>query len=548
MENTIFPSLIQAAGGLGIFLLGMTVMTDGLKALAGGTIHSWLMRFTKSPFSGAVTGALATSILQSSSATTVAAVGFVAAGLMDFSQALGIVFGANVGTTVTGWIVALFGFEYKITALAMPLVLAGMLMKLLSKGFMSRIGFALAGFGLIFVGLDLMQEGMEGFRHLVSFDHFPADTWYNRLKLLLLGMVFTLITQSSSAGVAATLAALYVDLLTFEQAAALVVGMDVATAVTAVIASIGSSVQARRTGFSHLVYNLLTGIVAFVMITPYTIVAEWLFPGIVETNAEIALVAFHTLFNLVGVALILPFARRFAHLMEWLIPERLPSYLRKLDRDLLKDPDTALDAIFETLHDMTLRMIDTVMQQLDPKMECSAEKLEESGEAIEAIYDYIDDIHLEKENRSQRMKLLEMIHALDHLQTLYELCTKRPDFSGIKAKEMAGFTRNIRLETGKIKELLEQNEWEKVVERMKGLLETMDGRAGSLRAEVIEKIAENRLDTDEAGRYLDLIEWMKEVVYHLARMVYHIRAAAIETAGAPDAKNGILSPKNQDER
>ncbi len=265
---------MEAAGGLGIFLLGMIIMTDGLKALAGGTIHRWLMRFTKSPLSGAATGAVGTAILQSSSATTVAAVGFVAAGLMEFSQALGIIFGANVGTTVTGWIVALFGFKLKITALAMPLVLVGALTKLLGRGGVGRVGYAIAGFGLIFVGIGLMQEGMEGFRHLVSFADLPADTWYNRLQLFFLGMLFTLVTQSSSAGVAATLTALYAGLVTFEQAAVLVVGMDVATAVTAVIASIGSSVQAKRTGFSHLIYNFFTGAMALLLVTPYTLIGR----------------------------------------------------------------------------------------------------------------------------------------------------------------------------------------------------------------------------------------------------------------------------------
>ena len=146
MQDNIFI-IITALGGLGLFLLGMIVMTAGLRELAGDAIRTALMRFTHTPSSGALTGATCTAILQSSSATTVAAVGFVAAGLMSFTSALGIVFGANLGTTVTGWLVALIGFKLKIGLLAMPMVLVGAILRLFGSGKLRSAGFALAGFG-----------------------------------------------------------------------------------------------------------------------------------------------------------------------------------------------------------------------------------------------------------------------------------------------------------------------------------------------------------------------------------------------------------------
>ena len=145
--------IVQVLGGLGLFLLGMIIMTEGLRELAGDMIRSALMRFTSSPVTGAATGAISTAILQSSSATTVAAVGFVGAGLMTFDSSLGIIFGANIGTTITGWLVALFGFKLKLGTIMLPLILAGAILRLFAAGRLSSTGYALAGFGLIFVGI-----------------------------------------------------------------------------------------------------------------------------------------------------------------------------------------------------------------------------------------------------------------------------------------------------------------------------------------------------------------------------------------------------------
>ncbi|MCK5336413.1 MAG: Na/Pi symporter, partial [Gammaproteobacteria bacterium] len=146
----------------------MVIMTDGLRTLAGDTIRTALMHITRTPLSGAVTGAVSTAILQSSSATTVAAVGFVGAGLMSFSGALGIIFGANIGTTITGWLVVLLGFKLDLAAVLMPLILLGVVLRLFAKGRLSTIGFSIAGFGLIFVGISLMQDGMSGLQNIVT--------------------------------------------------------------------------------------------------------------------------------------------------------------------------------------------------------------------------------------------------------------------------------------------------------------------------------------------------------------------------------------------
>ncbi|WP_286337332.1 Na/Pi cotransporter family protein [Hydrogenimonas cancrithermarum] len=517
----ILIGLLKMGGGLGIFLLGMIIMTDGLKSLAGGMIHALLVRFTKSPLSGAITGALSTAILQSSSATTVAAVGFVAAGLMEFPQALGIVFGANVGTTITGWIVALFGFKLHLSILVMPLILVGTLMNLFGRRKMARAGYAIAGFGLIFVGLVFIQEGMSGFQDILNFTDLPGDSWSGRLKLLGLGILFTLVTQSSSAGVAATLTALYTGLVSFEQAAVLVIGMDVATAVTAVIASIGSSVQARRTGFSHLIYNVFTGLLALLLLTPYIRIANGLAPGFVENDAEIALVAFHTFFNVVGVAAILPFTRHFARLMERLIPERLPVYLRRLDKGLLKQPALALDALKETMADEISQLLHCLKIRLDPRLSPSVRKLSEIDLAIEAMYDYIDDLHLEKQEHPAWISLLELIHTLDHLETLFELC--EPDTDFIRSGEYAidRLREALREKISRIEADIRRHEWADAYRTASEMLEVLTRQVEVLRPEIIAAIAGKTIGTDEGGRHLDQLNWLERIAFHLERMLYH---------------------------
>ena len=310
---------MELIGGLGLFLLGMITMTEGLRALAGDALRRWLVRATQTPLSGAVSGAVCTALLQSSSATTVAAVGFVAADLMSFPAALGIVFGANLGTTITGWMVALLGFKLKIGALAWVLVFAGAILRLFASGRLAAIGMAVAGFALIFVGVGAMQDAMVGIRDVFTFDRFTGATFTDRLALVAFGAAFTIVAQSSSAGVAATLTALHTGIVDFPQAASLVIGMDVGTTVTALAAATGAGVNARRTGLSHVVYNVMTGTAAFLLVPIYVEIWNTLAPGGCRCTPNSRSSAFTACSTRSASSPVLPFTRSFARLMERLV-------------------------------------------------------------------------------------------------------------------------------------------------------------------------------------------------------------------------------------
>ena len=237
----------------------------------------------------------------------------------------------------------------------MPLIFVGMVMRLFGVDRVRHAGLAIAGFALIFVGISTLQQGMSAYEGLVTPADFPSDTLTGRLQLVAIGIAITLVTQSSSAGVATALTAVYTGTISFPQAAALVIGMDVGTTVTAALATIGGSAATRRTGYSHVVYNLMTAAGALLLLSPYTWSWEAIAPGALARHAELALVGFHSLFNLLGVMFVLPFANQFANLMNRLVPTPADPLIDRLDRQLLAHPTAALDSVSRTLVELAGR-------------------------------------------------------------------------------------------------------------------------------------------------------------------------------------------------
>ena len=516
--------VIQALGGLGLFLLGMIIMTDSLRNLAGDAMRKLLLRFTHTPLSGAITGTIATAILQSSSATTVAAVGLVGAGLMGFAQALGIIFGANIGTTITGWFVVLLGFKLQIGSVLMPLILVGALLRLFTKNRWANIGMAIAGFGLIFVGIYLIQQGMIDVQKIVTPKNFPSDTFVGRIQLLLLGILFSAITQSSSAGVAVTLTALYAGAINFPQAAALVIGMDVGTTVTAALATIGGTVGSRRTGLSHVIYNCFTGFGALFLITPYVLLWQWLGPDVLKNNAEIALIAFHTSFNTLGVMIVLPLSHQFAHMVERLIPETEPAYARGLDKTLLHDPELALTAAESALKYEASALLKHVVYLLgDTKKGQEVNLLELKYELIktETYIDHIDLINSKDEHRDH---FINIFHAMDHIQRLHDRCYENIDRAAtLKSIDDAqqDCKKVITIFVEMINDL-DSNDELAAAERANELDAYIINRVKILRHTIMENVANNHISVESGSTSLDAIRWLKRVSSHVARMSHHL--------------------------
>ena len=530
-ENAInnLAILFQSLGGLGLFLLGIVVMTDGLRALAGDTIRSWLIRFTRSPLSGVLTGAASTAVLQSSSATTVAAVGFVGAGLMSFSSALGIMLGANIGTTVTGWLVVLVGFKLKISTIMLPLVFVGAAMRLLANGRFANSGMIIAGFAVVFVGISVMQQGMAGLEQEVTPDKLPGATWTGMLALAGIGIVTTFITQSSSAGVAATITALFSGLIDFQQAAALVVGMDIGTTVTAAMATIGGSVATRRTGFSHVIFNLFAGTGAFLLITPYMYMWELLAPGALANNAEIGLVAFHTSFNTLGVIVVLPIARRFARLMERIVPGRAPIYTHPLDRNLLKDPVLALKAVMPIVYAELIALLRHITLLLGDTVRGEKTDLAELKTAMIETQAFVDDIRLSDGDGVDWEQLLAVIHILDHMQRLLERCEEDEDRAATTRKhpEFAD-ERNIMLSTiSQVIDNIEAHNWIDASHAARQAVFAVRDNEDAMRATVMKQVANDEIEMSVGTSKLQAIRWLSRVSNHIDRITDHLNQSVI---------------------
>jgi len=334
---------LTALGGIGLFLFGMLTLTEGLRAMAGPGLQRLLAAAARTPWRGAMVGAGGTAVVQSSSATTVMAVGLVSAGLLTFPQALGIVLGSAVGTTATGWVVALFGFKLKLGLLAQLLVLAGALLALLGSGVWRRIGMALAGFAVIFLGLSLMQEGMAGVQDAVDFSRVPADRWWGMAALAGIGVGMAALVQSSSTTVAAALTAVAAGILDPRQACVVAIGAQIGTTSTGLLAGLAAPTDGRRTAVAHLVHAVIASALALALLHPFFLLLDRVLPAAPDSEPVLVVVAFHTIYNVLSVVLILPWIKGFGRLVAWLVPERRRA--RLFDPKLAEVPEAALLAI-----------------------------------------------------------------------------------------------------------------------------------------------------------------------------------------------------------
>ncbi len=519
--------ILRALGGVGLFLAGMLMLTEGLRGLAGRALRDALARFTRTPLSGAVTGAATTAVIQSSSATTVTVVGLVGAGLMTFPQALGVIFGANLGTTATGWIIAILGFKLHLGAAVLPVVLVGALLRMFGTGRVGLLGMALVGFSLLFIGIDTMQAGMAAFEGAVTPDDFPGDTLLGRVELILIGAAITAITQSSSAGVAAALVALSVGTINFPQAAAMVIGMNVGTTCTAMLATLGGSAATRRTGWAHLIFNVITGVIAFGLLGPFTSLIE----AVAEGDSQIALVSFHTAFNVLGTALFLLFTDAFARLITGLVHERGPVLTRHLGRSILRDADAATDAAAATVMEIVRAQLAFLARRLSRPQARRADvaEMRDIADALAATRAFIARIETGGADAPRARRIAAALHLLDHLGRLYYRCTQTERIAILASEprliRLRGVLRSLSAEAahpaaGQASET-----------RLNRLRKLLRAERKRYRERTIMLASTSNIVDETALDRLEAIRWLHRVSYHLWRIQHHMNR--MREAGAP---------------
>ncbi|MDR1956556.1 MAG: Na/Pi cotransporter family protein [Treponema sp.] len=321
---TYLDFIFRISGSLGLFLYGMKVMSDGIQHTAGSRLQRVLGFMTGNRGSAVLTGCAVTAIIQSSSATTVMVVSFVNAGLLTLTQAIGVIMGANIGTTVTGWIVSLVGFTLSISALALPAIGLGFVMRIL-KWKHRDLGEVILGFGLLFLGLDFLTQSMPKLSpEALSFIGSVSNRGF--VSMLIgtgIGLLMTVITHSSSASTAIMLTMAHSSLIGYPMAAAMILGANIGTTIDAALASIGTKTAARQAALVHVLFNVLGTIWALICFQPLLWIVDWVTPGSVTgTGITTHLAMFHTIFNVLNTLLFFPFVKPFAALVTVLIKDR----------------------------------------------------------------------------------------------------------------------------------------------------------------------------------------------------------------------------------
>jgi phosphate:Na+ symporter len=339
--------LLEIIGSLGLFLFGMKIMSEGIQKASGDRLHTIMNFMTGNRFAAVFTGFAVTALIQSSSATTVMVVSFVNAALLTLTQAIGVIMGANIGTTVTGWIVAILGFKFKIVTVALPAIGLGFPLLLIRKWGKQAWGEALVGFGLLFLGLDYLKHSVPDIKSnpevLEFLTNYTDLGFLSLLLFILVGALLTVLVQSSSAAMAITLTMAHAGWIDVYTAAAIVLGENIGTTITAFLASIGTQVNARRAARAHTLFNLLGVVWMLILFKPFLNLVDTIVPGDMFTQDGITthLAMFHTLFNIVNTCLLVWFVTHLEKIVTKIVPahdeEQMGEYSLKYLSSPLQD-------------------------------------------------------------------------------------------------------------------------------------------------------------------------------------------------------------------
>lgn len=314
----------QIAAGVAIFLFGMLAIEDGFQQLSGGILERFLRSSTNRLWKSLNFGIITTSLMQSSSLVSILTISFLSAGLIDLAGGIGIIFGANLGTTTGAWLLAGFGMKVKLSVYSMPMLAFGVVLIFQSNSRFKAIGWVIAGIGFLFMGIQQMKDGFDVMKETIDLASYSMTGIKGLLMYTLVGIMVTVVMQSSHATLVLIITALAANQISYENALALSIGANVGTTITAIIGSISANIEGKRLAGAHLIFNFITALVAILLMNYIMVAVDWLGDKahLAADNYTLRLAIFHTLFNLLGVLLVSPFIKPMVRLLNWALPEK----------------------------------------------------------------------------------------------------------------------------------------------------------------------------------------------------------------------------------
>lgn len=344
------PNLKTILAGVAVLLFGMIMLEEGFKVFTKGPLQNVLKKATNKLYKSISIGAFVTALIQSSSLVSVITISFISAGLISLSGGIGLIFGANIGTTATAWLVAGFGLKIKISALALPMLVFGIVFSFQKKIELKGIGNVLAGLGFFFLGIHYMKEGFDVFKEFIDLKQYAMSGFLGVVVYTGIGIFITTILQSSSATMALILTALSAGQIEYENALALAIGANIGTTITAVLGSLSSNIAGKRLAAAHLIFNVVTGVVAllgiYLLSDLVNIISD--FVHIAKNDYALKLAVFHTIFNVLGVLIMIPFIAKLEKILIRTFKERTnkgveePKYLNEA---VLEFPGSVISAL-----------------------------------------------------------------------------------------------------------------------------------------------------------------------------------------------------------
>ncbi len=524
--------ILGMIGGLGLFIYGIQLMGDGLQKAAGDRLRKIIEVLTTKPWRGVLIGAGVTALIQSSSATTVMAVGFVNAGIMTLPQAVGVIMGANIGTTITAQLIA-----FQLDKYSLPAVGIGFGLMFFSRRRTWRhFGQTVLGFGLLFLGMTIMKDTMAPLRQYPGFINFMATFGTTPILGVLVGTGMTVLVQSSSATIGIAQALAFKGLLTIREAIPIIFGDNIGTCITAVLASIGTSLSARRAAAAHILFNVF-GTIVFMLALPFVYALA------ASTSASVArqIANTHSSFNLVNTLIWLPFVALFTKMVIKLVPgkelviEKAPIYL---DRNIMMTPSIALDlATRETarMGSLALDMLDESIALLSNKIsKAKIKEISHREEVVDVLAEeitvYLSDLSQHSLSQEQSERLTGLMHAVndiervgDHAENIMHLVTNKVEdklkFSDTAQGELDQIYSLVKEFFRKMIEGLESGD-QTMVSAYRKLEYEVDKLVRAARKEHLKRLKDGACNPIAGVIFLDLLNNLERIGDHANNVGY----------------------------